>query len=204
MADVHVALWVRLDAKPGKEKEVADFLRSGLAIVAGGAGDDGLVRHPNRAVNLWHLRRFSQRSGPAGHLSGRVAAALMAKAPDLLAKPPAIEKIDVSGRKAAGVDIFSELRDYNFRYLAIEKFDHMRVSHHSRICASNDSMDNNAIFDERYRVIAIDEQNLILRGIRSGDVLTIINADPENPLTAEDYPPGKLIALNDPSTDTQS
>ena len=33
MPDVHVALWVRLDAKPGKEKEVADFLRSGLAIV---------------------------------------------------------------------------------------------------------------------------------------------------------------------------
>ena len=25
-------------------------------------------------------------------------------------------------------------------------------------------MDNNAIFDEKYRVIAIDEQNLILRG----------------------------------------
>ena len=34
-------------------------------------------------------------------------------------------------------------------------------------------MDNNAIFDEKYRVIAIDEQNLILRGIRSGEVLTI-------------------------------
>ena len=65
-------------------------------------------------------------------------------------------------------------------------------------------MDNNAIFGERYRVIAIDDQNLILRGIRSGDVLTIKNADPENPLTEEDYPPGKLIALNDPSTDTQS
>ena len=65
-------------------------------------------------------------------------------------------------------------------------------------------MDNNAIFGERYRVIAIDEQNLILRGIRSGDVLTIKNADPENPLTEEDYPPGKLIALNDPSTETQS
>jgi hypothetical protein len=32
MADVHVALRVRLDAKPGKEKEVADFLRGGLAI----------------------------------------------------------------------------------------------------------------------------------------------------------------------------
>ena len=31
-------------------------------------------------------------------------------------------------------------------------------------------MDNNAIFDEKYRVIAIDEQNLILRGVRSGEV----------------------------------
>lgn len=66
------------------------------------------------------------------------------------------------------------------------------------------TMDNNAIFDEKYRVIAIDEQNLILRGVRSGEVLTIKNADPENPLTAEDYPPGKLIALNDPSTKTNS
>jgi hypothetical protein len=65
-------------------------------------------------------------------------------------------------------------------------------------------MDNNAIFGERYRVIAIDDQNLVLRGIRSGDVLTIKNADPENPLSEVDYPPGKLIALNDPSTETQS
>jgi hypothetical protein len=65
-------------------------------------------------------------------------------------------------------------------------------------------MDNNAIFGERYRVIAIDDQNLVLRGIRSGEVLTIKNADPENPLTEADYPPGKLIALNDPSSGTQS
>ena len=28
-------------------------------------------------------------------------------------------------------------------------------------------------YSTRYRVIAIDEQNLILRGIRSGEVLTI-------------------------------
>jgi len=72
------------------------------------------------------------------------------------------------------------------------------------IYASKGLMDNNAIFDERYRVIAIDEQNLILRGVRSGEVLTIKNADPEHPLTAEDYPPGKLIALNDPSIKTNS
>ena len=66
------------------------------------------------------------------------------------------------------------------------------------------TIDNNAIFDQKYRVIAIDDQNLILRGIRSGDVVTITNADPANPLTIEDYPPGRLIALKDPSTETQS
>jgi len=66
------------------------------------------------------------------------------------------------------------------------------------------TMDKNAIFEERYRVIAIDDQNLVLRGVRSGEVLTIKNADPEHPLTEKEYPPGKLIALNDPSTETQS
>ena len=74
----------------------------------------------------------------------------------------------------------------------------------SKILASNWPMDNNAIFGERYRVIAIDDQNLVLRGIRSGDVLTIKNADPENPLSEADYPPGKLIAARPSSTETQS
>ncbi len=65
-------------------------------------------------------------------------------------------------------------------------------------------MDKRAIFEERYRVIAIDEQNLVVQSVRTGDVLTITNADPENPLTEKDYPPGKLIRLNDPSKGAQS
>jgi quinol monooxygenase YgiN len=42
---------------------------------------------------------FADEHGRQAHLSGRVAEALMAKAPDLLAKPPAIEKIDVIAAK---------------------------------------------------------------------------------------------------------
>jgi hypothetical protein len=38
-----------------------------------------------------------------------------------------------------------------------------------------------------------------LRGVRSGDVLTIINPEPQFPLTLAEYPVGKLIALSDPS-----
>jgi len=56
-----------------------------------------------------------------------------------------------------------------------------------------------SIFDEKYRVVAIEGDRLVVRGILSGDVLTIVNPEPETALTPEDYPPGKLIALTDPS-----
>ena len=57
-----------------------------------------------------------------------------------------------------------------------------------------------SIFEERYRVVAVRSDRLLVRGIHSGEELTIINPEPEIPLSAEDYPPGKLIALTDPST----
>jgi hypothetical protein len=56
-----------------------------------------------------------------------------------------------------------------------------------------------SIFDEQYRVVAIEGDCLVIRGILSGEVLTIVNPEPETPLTPQDYPPGKLIALTDPS-----
>ena len=96
---VTVALFVRLEAKPGKEKEVESFLKGGLAIV-----------QEEPATTAWFAIRmgpstfgifdaFPDDSGRQAHLSGRVAAALMAKAADLLAKPPAIEKVDVLAAK---------------------------------------------------------------------------------------------------------
>jgi hypothetical protein len=59
--------------------------------------------------------------------------------------------------------------------------------------------DIKAIFSEQYRVVAIENDRLLVRGILSGQELTIINPAPETPLSHEDYPPGKLIALSDPS-----
>jgi len=49
-------------------------------------------------------------------------------------------------------------------------------------------------------VVSVEDDRLLLRGILSGEVLTIINPEPESPLTRSDYPPGKLVALSDPST----
>lgn len=56
-----------------------------------------------------------------------------------------------------------------------------------------------SIFDQRYRVIAVEGDRLLVRGVVSGEVLTIVNPEPGTPLSAEEYPPGKLIALSDPS-----
>jgi quinol monooxygenase YgiN len=92
---IKVALLVRLEAKPGKEAEVEAFLRAGLPLVQ---------QEPATAV--WFAIRlgpstfgifdaFPDESGRQAHLAGQVAAALMAKASELLAQPPAIEKADV-------------------------------------------------------------------------------------------------------------
>lgn len=96
---VTTALYVRLDAKAGKEAEVENFLRGGLAIV-----------QQEPATTAWFAIRmgpstfgifdaFPDEAGRQAHLSGRLAAALMAKASELLAKPPAIEKVDVLAAK---------------------------------------------------------------------------------------------------------
>lgn len=57
----------------------------------------------------------------------------------------------------------------------------------------------NSVFDEKYRVVAVQSDRLKLRGVLSGEMLTIVNSEPEIPLTIEEFPLGKLIALSDPS-----
>jgi hypothetical protein len=56
-----------------------------------------------------------------------------------------------------------------------------------------------SIFDEKYRVVSVEGDRLLVRGVHTGDVLTIINPEPEIPISQDDYPVGKLIALTDPS-----
>ena len=60
--------------------------------------------------------------------------------------------------------------------------------------------ENQNIFDEQYRVVAVDSQRLTIQGVRSGEVLTIVTQNLGAPLTAAEYPPGKLIALSDPTS----
>jgi quinol monooxygenase YgiN len=96
---VKVALLVRLEAKPGKEAEVANFLRGGLALV-----------EEERATTVWFAIQmgpttfgifdaFPDEEGRQAHLAGKVAAALKEKASELFAQPPVIEQVDVLAAK---------------------------------------------------------------------------------------------------------
>ena len=97
-----VALYVPLEAKPGKEKALADFLKSAVPLVNGEPGTVSWFAIQNGPSSFAIFDTFDDENGRNAHLSGPVAAALMAKADELLAKPPAIHKIDVLADKLPG------------------------------------------------------------------------------------------------------
>ena len=99
---VKVALFVRLEAKPGKEKDVENFLKEGLPLVMeepATAAWFGIRLGPS---SFGIFDAFPDEAGRQAHLSGRIAAALMAKAAELLSAPPSIEKVDVLAAKLPG------------------------------------------------------------------------------------------------------
>ena len=96
---VTLALLVRLEAKPGKEAEVENFLKSGLALVQEEPDTTAwfAIRMARSTFGIFDA--FPDEAGRQAHLAGKVAAALMAKAPDLFSQPPVIEKVDVLAAK---------------------------------------------------------------------------------------------------------
>lgn len=98
---VHKALLARLEAKPGKEAAVQDLLVSALALA-----------NQEQRTTVWFALRlgpstfgvfdaFADDAGRDAHLSGPIAQALMAKAPDLFSQPPQIDRVDVLAAKLA-------------------------------------------------------------------------------------------------------
>ena len=94
-----LGLFVRLEAKPGKEKDVAAFLMQGLQLA-----------QQETTTPLWFALRlgpstfgvfdlFHDEAGRQAHLNGPIAKALMAQAPNLFAAPPSIEKVEILGAK---------------------------------------------------------------------------------------------------------
>jgi quinol monooxygenase YgiN len=96
---VTVGLLVTLEAKPGKEDNLAGFLAGALPLVE---------QEPQTIA--WFAARLSQTrfaifdafpddTGRDKHLAGQVAAALMKQAPELLAQAPEIQSAEILAAK---------------------------------------------------------------------------------------------------------
>jgi quinol monooxygenase YgiN len=96
---IKFALLAKLEAKPGKEKEVEEFLKSGANLA---------LREPKTIT--WYAFQlgpstfgifdtFEEEDGRKAHLSGEIAKALMQKAPDLFSSSPNIQMADIIGVK---------------------------------------------------------------------------------------------------------
>ena len=96
---VSVGLYVRLEAKPGKEGEVAQFLRGGLPLAQAEPATITWFALQMGKSTFGIFDAFENESGRQAHLNGQIAAALMAKASELFSQPPAIEKVDVLAAK---------------------------------------------------------------------------------------------------------
>jgi quinol monooxygenase YgiN len=96
------ALLALLEAKPGKEKEVEEFLKSAQPLAAQEAATTSWYALKLGPAKFGIFDTFKDEAGRDAHLSGEIAKALMAKAGELLAKPPQIEKVDILASKAPG------------------------------------------------------------------------------------------------------
>lgn len=96
---VKVGLLARLVARPGKEQELAAFLRDALPL----ARDE-------KQTTVWFAIRlgpselgifdaFTDDDGRQAHLEGPIAKALMTEGTELLAQPPSIQPVEILAAK---------------------------------------------------------------------------------------------------------
>jgi len=102
LAMIKHALFVRLEAKPGKEKEVAQFLQAGLGLAQQEATTPVWFALQLGSSTFGVFDAFVDEAGRQAHLDGPIAQALGANASKLLAQAPSIERIDVLGTKLPG------------------------------------------------------------------------------------------------------
>jgi quinol monooxygenase YgiN len=96
---VKLGLFVRFEAKPGKEKEVESFLKQALEMA-----------NQEKTTVVWFALRlgpstfaisdgFADEAGRQTHLNGPIAKALFGNAPNLFVAEPTIEKTEILGAK---------------------------------------------------------------------------------------------------------
>ena len=96
---VQLAIWAQLEAKPGKENDVEQFLKSTQPLAEREAGTISWYAIKMGPGKYGIFDTFADESGRNAHLNGDIAKALFAKADDLFAKPPEIVKPEILASK---------------------------------------------------------------------------------------------------------
>jgi quinol monooxygenase YgiN len=94
-----VSIWAQLEAKPGKEKELEEFLKSAQPLAAREPGTLSWYAIKMGPGKYGIFDTFADDNGRNAHLNGEIAKALFAKAGELLAHPPKIDKPEVLAAK---------------------------------------------------------------------------------------------------------
>lgn len=94
-----LAILARLEAKPGKEQALAEFLTSALPLAQAEAGTVTWFALKLGPSTFGIFDTFSDDNGRQAHLNGEIAKALFAKADELLAGAPDIRMVDILAAK---------------------------------------------------------------------------------------------------------
>jgi quinol monooxygenase YgiN len=94
-----LAIWAQLESKPGKEKEVEEFLKSAQPLAEREPGTITWYAIKMGPGKYGIFDTFADESGRNAHLNGEIAKALFAKAKDLFAKTPDIAKPEILASK---------------------------------------------------------------------------------------------------------
>ena len=96
-----VAIWAQLEAKPGKEKEVEDFLKSAQPLAEREAATLSWYAIKLGPGKYGIFDTFADEDGRNAHLNGEIAKALFSKAKDLFSKTPDVAKPEILAVKSS-------------------------------------------------------------------------------------------------------
>lgn len=96
---VKAAIWAQLNAKPGKESELEEFLKSAQPLAEREKDTVSWYAVKMSPSSFGIFDTFADDAGRQAHLNGEIAKALMSKAKELLASDPQIHQIEVIASK---------------------------------------------------------------------------------------------------------
>jgi quinol monooxygenase YgiN len=96
------AIWAQMEAKPGKEAEVEEFLKSAQPLAEQEPGTTTWYALKIGPSKYGIFDTFADDAARNAHLTGEIAKALFLKATELFVREPEIDKPEIFAAKAPG------------------------------------------------------------------------------------------------------